>query len=413
MTAPWLAFVESNTSGTGRLFPRAARSLGYRPLLFASEPSRYAEIAEDGVDVIQVDTSDVAAVVAACRDLAPGGLAGVTTSSEYYVVVAASVARALALPGAHPDALAACRDKHQQRERLARVGVPVPSFRLARSPDEARAAAIAIGVPVVVKPVSGSGSAGVRLCASADEATEHAASLLAVTINERGQSVPHKVLVEALVRGDELSVETMDREVVGITAKRLGPLPHFVEIGHEHPADVAPDRAAALAATTLAALDALGLGWGPAHTELRWGDDGPVVIEVNPRLAGGFIPELVRLARGVDLVTATVDRARGGATATATATALALAHAAIRFVLPTRDGAYRGASGLDAASASPSIVEARIYARPGAAITRRNDFRDRVGHVIALAATAGEAAVAAERALGSIQLDIEPAAGAR
>jgi len=409
MSAPWLALVESNTSGTGRLFARAARELGCRPILLASDPARYADIAEDGVDLLRVDTSNVESILGACRGLAGGGLAGVTTSSEYFVVLTAAVARALGLPGADEAALATCRDKHLQRERLARAGVAVPAFRCARSADDARAAAGELGPPVVVKPVSGSGSAGVRRCASAGEAADHAASLLAVTANERGQSVPRKVLVESLVSGDEFSVETMGRDVIGVTAKRLGPLPHFVEIGHEHPADVAPARASALAGTALAALDALGLGWGPAHTELRWSEAGPVVIEVNPRLAGGFIPELVRLARGVDLVLATVDRARGGEPSCANE---ARAYAALRFVLAPREGTYRAAHGVDEAAAVPSIVEARIYPRPGAAVLLRNDFRDRVGHVIARAATAAGARSAVEQALGAIRLDVDPAGAA-
>ena len=29
---------------------------------------------------------------------------------------------------------------------------------------------------------------------------------------------------------------------------------------------------------------------------------GPAIVEINPRLAGGFIPEIVRLASGIDIV---------------------------------------------------------------------------------------------------------------
>ncbi|MGO4139666.1 hypothetical protein ACEQ6A_35060, partial [Rhizobium brockwellii] len=44
------------------------------------------------------------------------------------------------------------------------------------------------------------------------------------------------------------------------------------------------------------------LGWGPANIEFRWTKRGPVVIEVNPRLAGTPDPELIQLAYGIDLV---------------------------------------------------------------------------------------------------------------
>ena len=49
--------VESNTSGTGRLFIAGARALGMEPLLLAADPARYAYVHADRVHVVQVDTA--------------------------------------------------------------------------------------------------------------------------------------------------------------------------------------------------------------------------------------------------------------------------------------------------------------------------------------------------------------------
>src|SRR5207302_10771938 len=183
-----------------------------------------------------------------------------------------------ALPGADPAAVERCRDKRRQRLALRGAGVAVPAFAAANSPEEAVEAAAAIGFPVVVKPADGTGSRGVRLCCEPAEVLDHAAGLLAVRHDERGQPTIGAVLVEQHVTGPEVSVETFGTEVVGITAKHLGRLPSFVECGHDFPVDGLPAGAVALAA-----IDALGLGFGPAHTEIRLGRRGPVVIEVNPR----------------------------------------------------------------------------------------------------------------------------------
>src|SRR5687767_8206326 len=51
MKAPWFIFIESNTSGTGRLFARAARELGCRPAILTTFPDRYPYLAEDAVEV--------------------------------------------------------------------------------------------------------------------------------------------------------------------------------------------------------------------------------------------------------------------------------------------------------------------------------------------------------------------------
>ncbi len=46
----------------------------------------------------------------------------------------------------------------------------------------------------------------------------------------------------------------------------------------------------------------LGLGWGPLNGGLRMREGRAYPIEVDPRLAGGFIPELVRPRKGLDLI---------------------------------------------------------------------------------------------------------------
>jgi biotin carboxylase len=413
VTQPVLALVESNTTGTGRMFAVAARERGLRPVLLSSRPERYPWVAEDGVDAAWVDTGDAAAVAAGARAAADGsGIAGLVTSSEYFVAVTARAATRLGLPGADPGAVERCRDKRLQRATLAGSGVPVPAFAAAATPEEAAEAATAIGRPVVVKPADGTGSRGVRLCDTAGEVRCHAAALLAEDRDERGRPTLPVVLVEEYVTGPELSVETFGTEVVGITAKYLGPPPWFVEIGHDYPAvGLSALAAEAVEAVALAALDALGLGFGPAHTEIRLGARGPVVIEVNPRLAGGRIPTLVRLASGLDLVGATVDAV------SASVRPLPVpgpGHASIRFLVPSRAGRVRRTGGVAAAAAVPGVVDVGIAARPGQRAGGTGSFLDRVGHVIAAGPTAGAARTAAETALALLELDVEdpvPAVG--
>jgi argininosuccinate lyase len=405
MSGAALAFVESNTTGTGRLFARAARRLGLRPVLLTDSPERYPDITEDGVEAHLAATGDRAAVLEACRWLRDGpGLAGVASSSEYYAATAAAAARELGLPAADADAIEACRDKGLQRRALSRAGVGCPAFRVVASAEEAAAAAAELGPEVVVKPVSGSGSLGVRACSGPDEARAHAAALLARGHNERGLPVPQRVLVEELVRGPEFSVETFGGQVVGVTQKHLGGPPFFVEVGHDFPAPIPAGAAAALAEEALRALAALGLGWGPAHTEARHTTSGVKIIEVNARLAGGLIPELVRLATGVDLVSATVALAAGGQPDLRPTRA---GRASIRFLLPPREGLLVAADGLTEAARRPGVVEARLSVAPGTEVRLRGDFRDRIGHVIAAGEESERASEEAEAASASVRLRVE------
>jgi len=405
---PVLAMVESNTTGTGRMFAVAARSRGLRPVLLGRSPERYRWVAEDGVEAARADTTDPESVVAVARAVAgPAGVAGVVTSSEYFVAVAARAARRLRLPGADPAAVDRCRDKRRQRAALAGAGIPVPAWAAAGTPQAAVAAAAAIGYPVVVKPADGTGSRGVRLCGDAAEVLGHTGALLTVGRDERGHPSLPAVLVEEYIAGPEFSVETFAMDVVGLTAKHLGPLPSFVETGHDFPA-APPEPAGAVAR---AAIAALGLGFGPAHTEVRLGPRGPVVVEVNARLAGGRIPTLVRLATGVDLIGATVDAVTGFDGGGRPLPEPGPGHASIRFLVAEAAGRVRRTGGVAAAAAVPGVVDVAFSVRPGQHVGGTGSFLDRVGHVITAGPTAAAATIAADTALAHLELDLDAAVG--
>jgi len=74
----------------------------------------------------------------------------------------------------------------QAKQVLARAGVAIPEGRTATTPSEAEAAAIALGLPVVVKAqvhVGGRGKAGgVKLAKTAAEAKAHATAILGMDI---------------------------------------------------------------------------------------------------------------------------------------------------------------------------------------------------------------------------------------
>jgi biotin carboxylase len=385
MSIPWLVLIESNTSGTGRLFARAAIQQGARPILLTDDPSRYKYIDEEHLEVLQINTQDEEAMFDACMKMkGEAGVAGITSSSEYFIVTAAVLATRLGLPGAPPEVIRTCRDKQAQRVRLQEAGVGIPAFRSVRSAGQALKAAESLGFPVVVKPVSESGSTGVKLCADGIEVAQHAESLLKQKCNERGITIPNRILVEEFANGPEYSVETLGAQVIGITQKHTGQHPHFVEVGHDYPASISPATEEIIIEETVRAAKALGLTWGPAHFELRLTPGGPKIIEVNPRLAGGYIPELVRLATGIDLIAETIRITLGQKPQ------LKPQHkryASIQFILSPHEGQLGEWNGLDRAQRVPGVKDVQSYARPGDWLRVRGDFRDRIGHVVATGET--------------------------
>jgi biotin carboxylase len=404
MIKSWLALIESNTSGTGRLFAHTARQLGYCPVLISDDPLRYSWVREDAIESRMVATNDASALrncIAELRAEAP--IAGVLSSSEYFIEAAARLARFEGLPGGNPEAIAMCRDKRRQRHCLKDAGILVPVFSCATSNADVVAALNEQRYPLVVKPAFGTGSIGVRLCRTVEEVLQHAEGLLARTVNERGATIEPAILIEEYLSGPEYSVEIFDAHVVGITRKLLSPEPLFIENGHDFPADIPGETAAQIAETAQRVLAAIGLHWGPAHIEIRLTARGPAVIEINPRLAGGFIPELVRQATGVDLIEQTLQVAVGRSLLLQPTH---LQHASIRFVLTPVCGVLEAVEGLDEARAMPGVTEVQIYRRVGDQLCVHGDFRDRIGHVITLDQSFDRSASAAENALQAIRLRI-------
>lgn len=402
---PWLVLIESNTTGSGRYFCAAARSRGLRPLVLVGAPERYAYLARDRVSARVVDTSDTEAVLRACHDLrASAPVVGVTSSSDYFVDRAALAAESLGLPAPDAAAVARCRDKASQRAILTRAGLAVPPFHAVADPAEAARMAADLGLPVVVKPVIGSGSVGVRLCRTAAEARQSAAEILSGAATGR----PAGCLVEAYVRGAEYSVETFGLEATAVVAKRLGRLPYFVEVGHDLQVATGSDEHVRLADAARRALTALGLGWGPAHTELRLSPGGPVIIEVNPRLAGGMIPKMIHLAGGADLVDAVIAAASGQPLPAITEPG---AYGVLRFRTVGRTGTIRALHGLEAARSAPGVRYADFTCAAGDMVKVTHSFRDRLGYVICVGTDGLSTAMYADRAVRMLKVEVSAARG--
>jgi argininosuccinate lyase len=392
-----LILVESNTTGTGREFARRAAEMGAEPVLIAADPGRYGYVAADGVRCVVADTSDNAALLAAARLLAADSeVAGVTSSSDYFVLAAAVLARAWHRPGPSPDAVRDCQHKGTQRRQLAAAGLPGPRYAIAETEADALVSAQRMGFPVVVKPVQGSGSFGVRLCETGDELAEHVRSLLARTVNERNMKIAPGALVEEYIDAQEFSVEIFHGSVAAIVRKHLGSLPYFVEIGHDIPSGLSASDEARLGKFAMEAVSSLGLTWGAVHVEIRMRGGRIAIVEVNARLAGGMIPELVRRYCGSDLVRLQVGAALGRSAEVSRVADIRAA--SIRFLVADQDATLREPGHAIAKVRSlPGVADATVYKAANEYMTPPVDFRGRIGHVMTISNDAATACRAADK----------------
>lgn len=399
MSARGFVFIESNTTGTGSLCLQRARERGFRVVFLTARPELYPFLSTQMVAPHVVDTSNADAI---CELLeGQGEIAAVMSTSEYFVEMAARVAGHFSLVGSQLEGVRNCRDKGRLAQALARSGVSAPETVEVASLAALEQLAAKLSFPVVVKPIFGSGSVGVRLAEDAAELVAVGSKLLTEERNERGIRVRSGILVQRYLPGEEYSVEVFSIDgqdhVVGCTKKHLGPAPFFVEMGHDFPARIEASTERALRELVSAALRAVGYRAGPSHVECRCDGDGrPAIIEINPRLAGGMIPRVIEMATGVDLIAALVDYFSGRAM---DLDPVRHRHAGIRFIAADRPGVVE-AYHSPVQEPRTGVAEAEFVelAPVGTFVTPRGDFRDRLACVIAASDLPSEL----DQALGSM-----------
>ncbi|UQI46747.1 ATP-grasp domain-containing protein [Streptomyces sp. HU2014] len=389
-----LLMVESWVGAMSRLLPRAIREGGHEFTFLTRDLHHYLRSAPEGTahpllgarNVLTADTNDLATLLPYIERLHRTlRFDGVVTSCDYYLPTAARLAAALGLPG--PEAAAvtdACR-KDATRRVLGRAGVPGPRYAVCPDLAAATEAARTLGYPLVFKPVDLCAGMYVREVADEKELAAAHRALAGFPVNARGQRREPAVLLEELLHGPEVSVETVSyggvTRVVGVTDKSVGGAPAFVETGHMFPAALPEAQRAAAAGTAVRALAALGLDGLVAHTEIKLTPDGPRVVEVNPRPAGNRITELVRHVTGVDLAAACVDVALGR-TPDLAVRDTGVRSAAVGFLIPEETGTLERIEGAETLTGAPGVLEARL-AEPGTAVKASGSNNDYLGHVMA------------------------------
>jgi argininosuccinate lyase len=353
---------------------------------------------------VVADTNDLAALTTAAEAVAARRrIDGVVTTCDYYLVAAAQVARRLGRPAAPVGALRTATRKDLVRHALTAAGLPNPRYAVAEGWDDAGPAAAGLGYPLVAKPVDLNAGAGVRLVTDEAALKDAVGEIQDVPTNSRGQAVQRLVLLEEVLAGVEVSVETVTRAgrttVLAVTDKTVTGAPAFVESGHMVPARLEPAQIAAAGAFAAAVIDAVGLTHGLGHVEVMLTPDGPRLVELNPRQGGGYIFDLVDLVTGSHPLDLLVALALGEATAPGSSK---VASAAIVFVLSPEPATIVAVEGADRLDADPGVIG---WALPTPAVARAPVDNDAyLGHVMAVGDADRDARRRAEAAIAAIRL---------
>ena len=343
-------------------FVEAARQIGVELTVASEQASTFAAANPAGLLTLDFKNPQRAAddVQVFARQQPIQGVVGVDDDTA---IVAASIAQRLKLKGNPTPAAEAARDKHRQRELLAKAGVPIPRFMLRRLDEDPAAIARSVTFPSVVKPLRLSASRGV-MRADSVQGFINAQNRLNAIVCEPEASF----LIEEFIPGYEVALEglVVNRRLhVLAIFDKPDPLdgPFFEETIYVTPSTVPAGLQSSIKDCAERAVRALGITEGPVHAELRYNENGPWLIELAARPIGGRCSAVLRFGdQKVSLEEIILRHALGMALPSLHRERVA---AGVMMIPIPGAGTLQDVRGVAEAKTVPLIEDVQITAHPG------------------------------------------------
>jgi biotin carboxylase len=290
----------------------------WSPLYEFTAPAATRDYARRLADhCVQVDNiHDPAATLGALRatGAAPALADAVFSTLSFCTPVAATVAEMVGARGTPATAVAAAGDKGRCREVLRANGIPSLGFQVVATAADALHAAEAIGYPVIIKPTLGIGKSVTSIARSADDVRTHfgqAQTMLNALEEGITVALDDRFIIEELAEGSLYSVEVAanQRRYVPLVAvrRKTGLENPVLELGCTVPSGLSALDEAELGRYAVDVCRALGLDLGIFHVEVMHTRAGFRLIEVNPRITGGSLPDTINTVADADIFAILVD----------------------------------------------------------------------------------------------------------
>ena len=258
-----------------------------------------------------------------------------TAGADCHETVAV-LACALGVHGLDPEISRICRQKYRTREILAAAGIPQPRFATARTLEEARNALSRIGVPAALKATDNSGSRGFSRIDKAEDLNGESFAR-ALANGTTGLAIVEELLLPVKAEIAEQSVETVWYDgrmrwlnwVDRLFRKDFNIVQHpwnagddpyrdtswAVELAHVNPAQHADALRREVESLVRAAGRAIGMetqkGGHILKADIMLTIKRPMILELAPRLSGGWDSSFSTPERGADFVGGALGLALG------------------------------------------------------------------------------------------------------
>ena len=384
-----------------------ARGLGLSVVVSDGDPEAPGfEIADERIVASTyaiVDTADKAKESSAkCK------IDGVMSAAADVPYTVAYVAKELgALPSIGVESAKYAMDKLLMKGLFRDAGVPIGRFSTVNSFDHLERILPEITSDIVIKPTDSRGARGVVRIGRG--VTPLRAYEEAVKESPTGTC-----MIEEWIDGPQISTESVltpeGISTPGLSLRNYSRLeefyPYVIEDGGDLPADLSEAQRLEIDEVIKAAAGALNITKGIIKGDIVMSKDGPLVIEIAPRLSGGFFcTHTGPLSSGVNIVKAAIDFALGFDVKHMDYSPKFDSYISQRFLFPA-PGTVKEVRLQDKLKDDERVAFLNISIKAGDVISEIKSHPCRAGSVITTGTSSKEATEAAIDALSAIDIII-------
>lgn len=328
---------------------------------------------------------------------------GIMPLNEFGVIPASEVAKRLGLPGLSPEVAHKCTNKALMRNLWHAAAVRQPDYYVISNVREGMEAALSLGYPFIMKPLSSCASRGVTLVRT----PEQVKSLFKETVHfsESGE-----VVAEGFLDGEEFSVEAVVHHnhviILAVALKEIIPkFPYRITQALNYGISLDNDSRKDLENQLQKAANALDLSNWVIHSEFILTRRGWEIIELAARGGGGYIfGSIVEYVSGYPYAAALAE--------CVTRNNLPLPDdlqnrgSSFRFLIPP-SGRLISISGIKEALSFSNVIRAEMWIKEGDIIPNVTNGTQRSGCIITRAPDFNTAMEIGRRVYDIIRFEVE------
>jgi biotin carboxylase len=403
-----IIFLGSNKSGSSRDAIKAASEMGFFTVLL-TDKRKWMKQREEFPDVHQLVVmkrlSDREEIYTQLSKVNSQGkqVKAFVSFIDPYVSLAAEISKELGLPEVSVGALFNMEDKTRFRDVLKNNPVS-PHFSICcldSNEDELFEEHVK-KLPVILKSPVSNGSKDVIRVDSREDFSKAVAYF-------KNQPAPPPLLIEEYVSGPQYLIEVLVHQskttIVAVIEQEISSLNRFIITGYHMPAALKEDVRGTLTDAIGHIMNDIGLSHGTCHLEMRRTEDEWKLIEINPRISGSAINQMILESTGISLVKETLKLYLGE---DPDLTPSKNEYVSAEFITVESPGRLVKVTGKNKAKRINGVKKVYVKPRKGSVLNPPLSMGDRYAYVLASSSDPLEAKKIAKKAAGQIKFYIEP-----